>query len=113
MSCDEDMDEQLYVAAASGDLSAECMTPLHVSSDKGHLQVVTELIARGAVVHINDQFYCTPLHFAAQGGHADVAKELLAHGAAVDALCVVKKVLNNSIHTAFLRKAEVASVVVN
>ncbi|CAK4148682.1 unnamed protein product [Aphanomyces euteiches] len=60
MSCDEDMDEQLYVAAASGDLSAECMTPLHVSSDKGHLQVVTELIARGAVVHINDQVLHPP-----------------------------------------------------
>ncbi|CAK4148685.1 unnamed protein product [Aphanomyces euteiches] len=60
MNDGEDMNEQLYVAAASGDLSAECMTPLHVSSDKCHLQVVTELIARGAVVHINDQVLHPP-----------------------------------------------------
>ncbi|KAG9408439.1 hypothetical protein AC1031_021678 [Aphanomyces cochlioides] len=63
MSCDEDMDEQLYYAAQSGDFPAvrsllslgayvnwqndECLTPLHVSSFNGHLHVVKELLARG------------------------------------------------------------------
>jgi len=59
-------------------------TPLLVASQNGHLEVVRELLARGAAVDAADNRGFTPLYIASREGHVEVVRELLARGAAAD-----------------------------
>ena len=56
-------------------------TPLHVASAAGHVDVVRELLRRGAAVGGADKNGDAALHFASSAGHADVARALLDAGA--------------------------------
>ena len=97
---DDEMSRQLLLdAALAGDLAlveqalqngadvndntlhANGMTPLHMACCRGHLDVVQELVARGANVEATDEFGRTPLHLACGNGHLDVVQELVARGA--------------------------------
>ena len=60
-------------------------TPLYAASEKGHLEVVRELLARGAAVDAAIYGGWTPLLVAILKGHLEVVKALLARGASVDA----------------------------
>jgi ankyrin repeat protein len=59
-------------------------TPLLIASACGHLEVVRELLSRGAAVGAAAGGGATPLFAASGMGHLGVVRELLAHGAAVD-----------------------------
>jgi outer membrane protein assembly factor BamB len=53
-------------------------TALFFAADKGHLDVVKLLVARGADINIQDTFYRTrPINWALENGHTDVAIFLL------------------------------------
>ena len=57
-------------------------TALSFAADRGHADIVTLLLDRGASVNAADTFYkATPLVWAAQNEHAEVVKILLARGA--------------------------------
>ena len=56
-------------------------TSLLVASDRGHLDVVRELLARGAVVDAANNDGATPLIQASWQGHTEVVRALLAAGA--------------------------------
>ncbi|MDQ7826952.1 MAG: ankyrin repeat domain-containing protein [Candidatus Eremiobacteraeota bacterium] len=56
-------------------------TPLHWASQRGHNDLVTFLISRGASVNILDRWRATPLHYASQNGHTEIVKRLIANGA--------------------------------
>jgi ankyrin repeat protein len=45
------------------------------------LEVVRELLARGAAVDTTDDDGATPLYIASQEGHLEVVRELLSRGA--------------------------------
>ena len=80
------------------------LTPLHMASANGHLQVVLELIALGANVNAqNDVLLCyfglfpqalmcalqellSPLHLAVSGNHLAVVECLLVNNASVHAV---------------------------
>ena len=55
------------------------------ASQQGHLDVVRELLARGADANARSNGGFTALHQASWKGHAEVVRELLARGAAVNA----------------------------
>ena len=55
-------------------------TALAVASEFGHLEMVRELITRGASVNTGNKC-CTPLYAASMRGHIQVVRELLARGA--------------------------------
>jgi hypothetical protein len=57
-------------------------TALSFAADRGHLEIATLLLDRGADANAKDSFYgVAPLVWAAQNGHAAVARLLLARGA--------------------------------
>jgi hypothetical protein len=57
-------------------------TALSFAADRGHADIVTLLLDRGANVNAPDTFYkATPLVWAAQNEHVDAVKILLARGA--------------------------------
>lgn len=57
-------------------------TPLHLSARHGHLEVVKELLGRGARVNEQTRFtHATPLMYAAELGRKPVIRLLLASGA--------------------------------
>ena len=56
-----------------------------MASQQGHLDVVRELLARGADVNARRNAGATALHHASWKGHAEVVRELLSRGAAVNA----------------------------
>jgi hypothetical protein len=57
-------------------------TALSFAADRGHADIVTLLLDRGANVNATDTFYkATPLVWAAQNEHVAVVKVLLARGA--------------------------------
>jgi ankyrin repeat protein len=60
-------------------------TPLHWACDKGHVQVVIELLQHGAVIEAKDNEGYTPLHEACISGHVVVGNELLSCGANIEA----------------------------
>ncbi|CAH2274646.1 ankyrin repeat domain-containing 49 [Pelobates cultripes] len=60
-------------------------TPLHRASYNGHLNIVRELIARGANVHAVTVDGWTPLHSACKWNNTPVASFLLQHGADINA----------------------------
>ncbi|XP_051579430.1 kinase D-interacting substrate of 220 kDa-like isoform X2 [Myxocyprinus asiaticus] len=59
-------------------------TPLMVASEQGSLEIVQELIKRGANVNLDDIDCWTALISAAKEGHAGVVKELLENNANVE-----------------------------
>ncbi|XP_022810301.1 protein fem-1 homolog B-like [Stylophora pistillata] len=56
-------------------------TPLMIASYKGHLDVVSYLVERGANTELQDNNGDTCLHFAARWGNVEVVGKLLALGA--------------------------------
>jgi ankyrin repeat protein len=62
-------------------------TPLHqaVQRERGHLELVDYLLAKGADPKQADSFGVTSLHWNAQFGNSLVTSSLLTHGARVDA----------------------------
>jgi ankyrin repeat protein len=60
-------------------------TQLHFAAQRGDLDAVVELLARGKNPNHFDEGGCTPLHYAAEDGHIEVVKSLLAAGANVNA----------------------------
>ena len=59
----------------------QCVTALHASVNKGHLEVTLILLEQGADVNARDDEGGTPLHKASQHGHPDVVRSLLQRGA--------------------------------
>jgi len=60
-------------------------TPLHMAAPRGKLNIVKELIKRGAKVNARRDIKWTPLHEAAYYGHTEVIKILIENGADVNA----------------------------
>ena len=58
------------------------------ASGAGSLEVVRELLARGAAVGAADDNGTAPLHYASAAGHLEVVRELLARGAMVNAATI-------------------------
>src|SRR3990167_3922942 len=56
-------------------------TPLWLASERGHLEVVRELLRAGADPNIADKNNKTPLYWASCHGYLDVVKKLLLAGA--------------------------------
>ena len=70
------------------DVNAKCYnrrTPLHVASEKGHVDAVHVLLNHGAHVNSQDNANWMPLHFASYEGNLEVVQLLLEHEAALDA----------------------------
>jgi ankyrin repeat protein len=61
------------------------LTPLHLTSREGHVDVARMLMKHGADVSAQDQYKSTPLHWASSSGHLDVARMLVERGADVSA----------------------------
>jgi len=57
------------------------LTPLHMASQEGHLEVAQQLLSRGADVNTLEADGETPLHLAAYYGHLKVTELLLKHSA--------------------------------
>jgi ankyrin repeat protein len=55
-----------------------------VAAAVGHVEVVAELLNRGARVDNTDKYGRTPFIMAALQGHADVVTKLLNYGATID-----------------------------
>jgi hypothetical protein len=56
-------------------------TPLMLAAQLGHLNIVKELLKRGAHVHARDGYGQTALMSALYGNHPNVVRELLVRGA--------------------------------
>uniref|UniRef100_A0A8C7M8I1 Ankyrin 1 n=1 Tax=Oncorhynchus kisutch TaxID=8019 RepID=A0A8C7M8I1_ONCKI len=61
------------------------LTPLHVAAFMGHLNIVKNLLHRGASPNASNVKVETPLHMASRAGHCEVALFLLQNTAQVDA----------------------------
>ena len=98
-------DDALFIAARQGDLegmermvlilgvdpntrsSEHSLTPLHVASLHGHLDIVQFLVDQGANLDVLDSWRCSPLHNAAGAGHSDIVHVLCDAGARLDIRC--------------------------
>ena len=56
-------------------------TPLHLSAQYNHRDIVKLLIDNGADINARDVNGCTPLHYCATNGHTESAETLLDKGA--------------------------------
>ncbi|KAI5892308.1 ankyrin, partial [Schizophyllum commune H4-8] len=59
---------------------------LHFAADKGHLAVITALVAKDGDVNKRSNDEMTPLHCAAKKVHPDAIRLLCKHGADLDAM---------------------------
>jgi len=57
------------------------LTPLHLASQEGHLDIGSFLVKHGTNVAAQNQHGLTLLHQASRGGHLDLAQFLVEHGA--------------------------------
>lgn len=75
--------EQLLAAGADIEQRAYAQTPLMFAAASGQVQMVRQLLSRGAETDtVSAESYALPaLHRAAQEGHLAVVRALLAHGA--------------------------------
>lgn len=64
--------------------SEKKMTALHVTAQKGHLEILKELLRCGANPNLKDTFFQTPLHYAAHHGHVLIVRELILGNALID-----------------------------
>ena len=78
------VEEQVNIEGNFSNDNPGC-TPLHISANNGHLNVVKCLIGKGANIEAKDQGHLTPLHYAAIYGKLEVVKFLLQKGAKIDA----------------------------
>ena len=74
------------------------LTPLHVASFMGHMNVVIYLIQHGANPDTTTLRGETPLHLAARANQTDVMRILLRNRATVDAVARVKMIQNGLIY---------------
>lgn len=61
------------------------ITPIHVASKWGKINMVTLLVAKGADIQAKTRDGLTPLHCAARSGHDQVVDMLLENGAPIHA----------------------------
>ncbi|VEL18726.1 unnamed protein product [Protopolystoma xenopodis] len=61
------------------------LNALHLAAKEGHVEVVRELLARGAIVDAATKKGNTALHIASLAGHFDVVKMLVERTANVNA----------------------------
>ena len=54
---------------------------LYIASLNGHIEVVRELIAKGAQIDMQHNSGASALSLASQNGHIEVVRELIAKGA--------------------------------
>ena len=66
------------------------LTPLHVASFMGHMNIVIYLIQHGANIDTPTVRGETALHLAARANQTDIIRILLRNGAAVDARARVR-----------------------
>ena len=66
------------------DSDGKCVTPLHMASSQGWLEVARLLLSYGAKVDKKDKGGNTPFQVASRGGHFEIMELLLEHGACVD-----------------------------
>jgi len=59
-------------------------TPLHMSTQNGHVEMSQMLVGAGANVHATNK-WGTPLHLSAQKGHVEVSQMLVGAGANIHA----------------------------
>ncbi|CAK4279357.1 unnamed protein product, partial [Aphanomyces euteiches] len=59
-------------------------TPLHAAARNGHVEIVMELLSRGADVNLQNKHGQTALHEAVNNRDFDVVKTLVDNGALVD-----------------------------
>ena len=87
-------------------------TPLHCATWKGHLEVVSVLLAHGADVNAhnqNDHWGTTPLHAAAHANQAAIAQLLIEKGADLNATDMNHKTPLH--HTTFHKAKATAKVI--
>lgn len=95
--------DQLLAAAGCGDLNEvglilrnypnmdincgdRCKSSaLHYAAEKGHIDVVSLLIKKGAIVNVRNMWEKTPLHSASNHGHLEIVKLLIDNGARIEA----------------------------
>ena len=80
-------------AAAMDDTAA-----IHFASQKGHLEVVRELLASGASVKAKNRKGFTALHFAAQNSHLDLVKYLVRRGVGITTKTNAQKCIRGSLN---------------
>jgi len=68
------------------------LTPLHVASFMGHIEIVTYLLHRGCDPNAKTVRGETSLHLATRGNQTSIMKVLLRNGAHVDAKAKVSVV---------------------
>jgi len=66
-------------------LTVALCTALHLSAQKGALDIVKLLISKGADKEVQDERHATPLFFAAEKGELEIAEYLIGLGANVNA----------------------------
>lgn len=68
------------------DIHGDSGLPLRIACFKGHVEIIRELIRRGADIHApNAQGAGGPIRMAHRGGHHKIVDLLLAHGAELPA----------------------------
>ena len=77
----DNVDINEYAVGTNGQIIG---TPLYLASEKGHLDVVKELIAHRADINKGTDAGVTPLSAASLNGHVKVVNELLNNKASVD-----------------------------
>ena len=55
----------------------DCVTPVFIAAQNGHVDVISVLAELGADVNIPKNNGYTPLHFAALHGHTDTVRALI------------------------------------
>nr|XP_028953887.1 phytochrome-interacting ankyrin-repeat protein 2-like isoform X1 [Malus domestica] len=77
------LDEGMDVNAAAWGRKSKGVTPLHLAAEGGHLDVMDELLERGANIDARTKGACgwTPLHSAAKERRREAVKFLVENGA--------------------------------